>query len=286
MNNSDTFYTTLKPYLRTKDYFLSQEDFELKINEEYQLLVTQPVPKNLEFYYESEAYISHSNQPKGVFDRIYGFVKSIALKRKLELINSFSFHKKLVLDIGAGTGDFLLTCKKRGWNTFGTEPNLKARDVAKQKGIYLEADLSKFKKQQFEVITLWHVLEHVPNLSELISELNSLLAENGRIIVAVPNFNSFDASYYGSFWAAFDVPRHLWHFSRSAIHKIFSKEKIRVEKILPMKFDSFYVSLLSEKYKTGKMNPIKAFFIGLRSNFKAIGTGEYSSLIYVLKKDK
>lgn len=133
---------------------------------------------------------------------------------------------------------------------------------------------------------MWHVLEHVPDLQNQIKELKRLLKPNGAIIIAVPNFKSYDAKYYGEFWAAYDTPRHLWHFSKTAIKKLFQNENIELVKILPMKFDSFYVSLLSEKYKTGKMNFIKAFFIGLKSNWKAKEKFEYSSHIYVLKNAK
>jgi predicted SAM-dependent methyltransferase len=132
---------------------------------------------------------------------------------------------------------------------------------------------------------MWHVLEHVPNLDNQIKELKRLLKANGTLIVAVPNFKSFDAKYYGKFWAAYDVPIHFWHFSKNAIKMLFEKEKMQLVKILPMKFDSFYVALLSEKYKTGKMNFIKAFFIGLQSNWKAEKNLEYSSHIYILKNN-
>ena len=145
-------------------------------------------------------------------------------------------------------------------------------------------ELFQLEPAKYEVITLWHVLEHVPNLQEYISELKKLLKPNGVLIVAVPNFKSYDAEYYNEFWAAFDVPRHLWHFSKKSIDLLFSKHGMSVSKTLPMKFDSFYVSMLSEKYKTGKSNILRAFWIGLKSNIKAMSNNEYSSLIYVIKK--
>ena len=133
---------------------------------------------------------------------------------------------------------------------------------------------------------MWHVLEHVPDVQKQITELKRLLKPNGTIIIAVPNFNSYDAKHYGVFWAAFDVPRHLTHFSKTAIKMLFQKERIDLINVLPMKFDSFYVSLLSEKYKTGKMNYLIAFLTGLLSNAKANKTKEYSSHIYVLENAK
>jgi len=131
---------------------------------------------------------------------------------------------------------------------------------------------------------MWHVLEHVPNLMESIKMLKELLTDDGHLIIAVPNFKSYDANHYKENWAAYDVPRHLWHFSESSIRHIFGKNDFAVIKTLPLIFDSFYVSLLSEKYKTGKSNLINGFVNGLKSNMKASRSGEYSSKIYVLKK--
>ena len=194
--------------------------------------------------------------------------------------------KRTFLDVGAGTGEFLKVCKNNSWKVFGTEPNNDARTIAVKKGIVLERDISKFSNQKFEIITLWHVLEHVENLSEYISNLNTMLSDCGRLIIAVPNFNSDDAKYYKEFWAAFDVPRHLWHFSQQSIHRLFLKENMLVEKTIPMKFDSYYVSLLSEKYKNGKSNFMSALYRGFVSNWKARASSEYSSLIYVIKKQE
>lgn len=276
-----------KPFLKVKDYSVSQETFELLYDEDLDMLITYPQPSldKLPSYYESVDYISHTDGNKSLFEKMYQFVKSIALKNKLKLINSQS-PKGRILDIGAGVGDFLSVCKNDGWQTIGIEPSDKAKNIAKSKGVSFVENLSELENHSFDIITMWHVLEHVPNLEEQITELKRLIKPNGTIIIAVPNFKSFDAKHYGQFWAAFDVPIHLWHFSKTAIQKLFAKEKLELIKVLPMKFDSFYVSLLSEKYKTGKMNFIKAFFIGLKSNLKATRNSEYSSHIYVIKNAK
>jgi 2-polyprenyl-3-methyl-5-hydroxy-6-metoxy-1,4-benzoquinol methylase len=284
MTKEIDFYKNLKPFLDCKDYTVSGEVYQVMINREYEMLVTNPVPKNLVDYYKSEDYISHTDSKKNLLDKVYQAVKSITLKRKLKLINSFNTSSKNILDVGAGTGDFLKVCKNNSWNVFGTEPNLEARNIAAKKGVDLKENLSEFKNQKFNIITLWHVLEHVENLQEYILTLESLLSKNGRLLIAVPNFKSDDANYYKKYWAAFDVPRHLWHFSQSSIPKLFFEVHMIVEKKIPMKFDSYYVSLLSEKYKTGKMKPVNAFYRGLVSNWKAKKTKQYSSLIYVLKK--
>ena len=274
-----------KHFLTVKDHSVSKEIFDLYYDENLDMLITSPQPdlENLGRYYESEDYISHTDNKRSVFEKAYHFVKSIALKNKLNLINSEQSQKGKILDIGAGTGDFLLTAKNDGWNVIGVEPSERAKNIAKQKGISFVEEISELENNSFDVITMWHVLEHVPNLEFQIQELKRLLKPTGTLIIAVPNFKSYDAKHYGEFWAAFDVPIHFWHFSKKAIKSLFEKVDMKLEKVLPMKFDSFYVSLLSEKYKTGKMNFIKAFFIGLKSNLKASSTKEYSSHIYVLK---
>lgn len=271
-------------FQKVRDYSVSKEIFELHHNPEYDLLITFPKPslEKLPSYYESEDYISHTDGKRSMFERLYHLIKNIALKNKVKLINTQS-EKGALLDIGAGTGDFLVFAKKDGWQTTGIEPSEKAKAIAINKGVNFAENLSELKSNSFDVITMWHVLEHVPNLNEYILELKRLLKPTGTIIIAVPNFKSFDANYYGRFWAAYDVPRHIWHFSKTAIQKLFAEKDLNLVKVLPMKFDSFYVSLLSEKYKTGKMNFIKAFFVGLKSNKSGKQTKEYSSHIYVIK---
>lgn len=287
LTHSPITETLLKPYLECKDYTVSNEMFTVLIDEESDLLVTTPRPEddNLNAYYESEDYISHSDSSNSLFDKIYQIVRNYTLRKKIKLINSFELSDKLMLDIGAGTGDFLVRCKNSGWKVEGVEPNKNARELAEHKlGTKLKTQISELGSEKYDVITMWHVLEHVPNLVDYASQLKGLLKANGTLVVAVPNHKSYDAANYGKFWAAYDVPRHLWHFSQKAIEMLFAKESMKVVKYLPMKFDAFYVSLLSEKYKVGSMNPLKAFYVGLKSNLKAKRTGEYSSLIYVIKK--
>lgn len=276
-----------KHFLTVTDYSVSKEIFDLYHNEELDMLITSPQPglDVLGKYYESVDYISHTDSKRSLFEKMYHFVKSIALKNKLNLINSQQPNKGSILDIGAGTGEFLSVARQDGWKTIGVEPSDKAKAIAKNKGVSFVEQTSELESHSFDVISMWHVLEHVPNLNQQIKELKRLLKPNGTLIIAVPNFKSFDAKHYGKFWAAYDVPIHFWHFSKTAIKKLFQKEEMQLVKILPMKFDSFYVSLLSEKYKTGKMNFVKAFFIGLQSNLRAKKNFEYSSHIYILKNN-
>ncbi len=277
--------TNQKHCLSVKDHSVSQEMFDLYYDETFDMLLTHPQPnaENLGKYYESANYISHTDGKKSLFEKAYQFVKNIALKNKLNLINELSPTKGKLLDIGAGTGDFLLTAKNNGWETVGTEPSEKAKTIASEKGVSIIEATSSLENNSLDIITMWHVLEHVPDLENQIKELKRLLKPNGTLLVAVPNFKSYDAKHYGKFWAAYDVPIHFWHFSKTAIKLLFEKENMTLQKVLPMKFDAFYVSLLSEKYKTGKMNFISAILVGLRSNWFGYQKKEYSSHIYVIK---
>ena len=280
--------TLLQPFLQCKDYTVSRETFDLLLDPKSELLITSPQPKESELakYYQSEDYISHTDSKKGFIDKVYQIAKKYAINKKVKLVKGLlQGDNKKLLDIGCGTGDFLNACTKNGFQVNGVEPNQNAKNLALKKNRDVSIASSVYDvNQKFDVITMWHVLEHVPNLDKYVTYLISLLNDNGVLVIAVPNYKSYDANYYKAFWAAYDVPRHLWHFSKKSIKQLFDKVNMQVEKILPMKLDSFYVSLLSEKYKTGKSNLIKAFYIGLLSNFKAKRSKEYSSLIYILKK--
>lgn len=273
-------------FLTCKDHLVSNEMFTLQYDRTKDMLITSPKPRteDLEKYYQSDRYISHTDSKKGIVPFLYQTVKKYALRKKLLLVHKLNKGNGSLLDVGAGTGDFLVQAKNKGWDVSGVEINEDARNNARAKNVVLEERMSAFDGQQFDIITLWHVLEHIPNLDEMISELQRLLKPNGHLIIAVPNFKSYDARYYKEFWAAYDVPRHLWHFSQSTIPKLFPD--LSLVKTKPMIFDSFYVSLISEEYKNKKHFSLRAFWVGFLSNIKALGSGEYSSLIYCLQKTK
>lgn len=281
------------------DHAVSKEKFYLNWDNQLEMYVTSPKPEKNELgkYYASDSYISHTDSKASFIDKLYQLVKSYSVREKVNMIQSYNANVNSILDIGCGTGSFLVECKKRGWNINGIEPNDKAIELALSK---LNLKNNKFeeriifsdiqdiiqKEVRYDVITMWHVLEHVPNLEEYIGKLRTLLKKDGIIIIAVPNFKSFDAEYYREFWAAYDVPRHLWHFSKKSIQILFERSGMKVIETLPMKFDSYYVSLLSQKYKTGKSNMMKAFYIGFLSNIKARRSKESSSLVYLIKRTK
>lgn len=287
--NFDT--ATTENYLQVTDESVSKEIFHLRYHKQYDLLETHPRPENekLGKYYISDNYISHTDSRRNLFEKLYQSVKNKTLSDKIRMINknhSSSSDRIKVLDIGCGTGDFLAAVKKNTvWETVGVEPNQQAADLARKKNVIVFENLEAIPQQKFDIITLWHVLEHVPDLEYYIQQLQQLLKDNGLLIVAVPNYKSYDAKHYGTKWAAYDVPRHIWHFSKKAIKRIFETYDFKLIHIKPMYYDSFYVSLLSEKYKTGKMNFIKGFFYGCISNFSGFLTKEYSSHIYLMKKE-
>jgi len=206
------------------------------------------------------------------------------LKQQQQRFNLNNKKVGKVLDFGCGTGDFANFLSQNNWNAYGVEPNKNGRGKALNKGVNCFESLEELKESNFDIITLWHVLEHLPDYNSKIQELKSRLNTEGYLIIAVPNFESFDALYYKQFWAAWDVPRHLWHFSEKAIREIGIINNLEVVNVKPMWFDAFYVSLLSEKYKNKNTNFFTAFKVGLLSNLKAVKTKQFSSKIYILKQ--
>jgi len=240
----------------------------------------------LDHYYKSENYISHTDAKRNWFEKIYQLVKNYTINQKWKLIKNHTNSNSIsVLDIGCGTGDFLkYGINNLNVNGVGVEPNNEAATISSSKNINVYNNIGELKNDKYDVITLWHVLEHVTDLNEYFNFFKNHLSENGTLIIAVPNFRSYDAHHYKEHWAAWDVPRHLWHFSKKSIKKLAGENNFSLIHIKPMYFDSFYVSLLSEEYKTGSKNILKAFYIGLVSNIKGIFSKEYSSHVYILKK--
>ncbi|WP_026462386.1 class I SAM-dependent methyltransferase [Adhaeribacter aquaticus] len=278
-----------KNFLVVPDNSVSKESFVIVQCENCSFKFTNPRPAE-EFigkYYASEEYISHSNTNKGLINKAYQVVRSITVKQKVELINSFVPAKGKILDYGCGTGYFLSACQKNGWQVAGFEPNAAARQHASellQKEIASE-NLENFEAGSFDIISLWHVMEHIHQLNETIQQLLALLKPDGFLLVAVPNADSPDAMKYRENWAAYDVPRHLYHFTQTTMQRFLKKHKMEIAKILPMKFDAYYVSLLSEKYIHGNNKYITSLINGYKSNSKAkSSTQDYSSLIYIARK--
>ena len=279
--------TVLKDYINVKDHSNTQEEFTIVSCETTGFLFTNPRPKEKDIseYYDFEDYISHTNKQIDFISKLYQKVRSHTIKRKFKLISKLISSKK-ILDVGSGTGEFLSYMKSKGFDTFGIEVAKKARKLSiKNHKLLVKDSLSKLNENNFDVITMWHVLEHVYDLDGYMKKIKYLLNDKGILLIAVPNHKCFDQKYYGEYWAGWDVPLHLWHFDKESMRKISKKYGFEITSIYPLYFDSFYVSLLSSKYKYKSSKLVQAFFIGLYSNLIAkLKTGEYSSLIYVLKK--
>jgi 2-polyprenyl-3-methyl-5-hydroxy-6-metoxy-1,4-benzoquinol methylase len=276
------------PFLVCKDYLVSQQEFAIQQCETCGFRLTNPRPNDdsIGAYYKSEDYVSHNDESKGLINTAYHIVRNYTLRSKVKLINKLNGGEGRILDVGCGTGAFLESCKTAGWEVVGMEPDLDARTIAQKKlQAEIKPNLSALSRAKpFDIISLWHVLEHIPDLNEVIPQLHKLLADKGTLLIAVPNSDSYDATNFKQYWAAYDVPRHLHHFTPSTIRPLFQKHGFKLVDKKPMVFDAFYIAMLSTRYQTGKTDYLKSVQIGLSSNAEAKRTGNSSSLIYILKK--
>ena len=281
----------INPLLTIKDFSVSKESFVLWQCSVCSLRFTQDVPNenNIAPYYKSPDYISHTNTDKGFINKTYQKVRDYTLQQKAKLIiGQTKVERGNMLDIGSGTGAFLNVMKQKGWQVKGVEPDEDARKLAnKLYNLHVDepTSMDNMRTSSFDAITLWHVLEHVHQLHDYVEQLKRLLKAKGKIFIAVPNYQSRDSGTYRSYWAAYDVPRHLYHFSPQSIKTLMQQHGLKIESMKPMWFDSFYISMLSSKYKSGKTNYVGAFISGLRSNITALVDKERcSSIIYVISK--
>jgi SAM-dependent methyltransferase len=243
----------------------------------------------MEFYYASDDYISHTNEATGLINKLYLIARNFTMKQKLKLITQHALHLNKILDYGCGTGEFLKTCHVQGLQAFGIEPSTQARKhIISELQPRVYSDLQYLKEVEFSHITLWHVLEHVEDPNLTLKNLRARLQKNGTIFIAVPNHESYDARKYKQHWAGYDVPRHLWHFSQSSMRTLLENNELKLVNTQPMILDSFYVSILSEKYINNNKNSLrgllKAFLTGIQSNIKARAKQNYSSLIYIAQQ--
>lgn len=278
--------------LTAKDHTVSGEEYDVVLCNQCNFVFTLNPPdhKNIGRYYASDAYISHSDSNKGLFNKAYQLIRKYAVTSKKNLLFSITGKTKGdILDYGCGTGSFLQAMKSSGWAIKGIEADPGARQKAAALTLANIEDpsiLGELNEDSFDVITLWHVLEHVHDLQKTLDHFFRILKKDGVLVIAVPNHQSLDAAHYGKYWAAYDVPRHLYHFSPLSMEKLLNAHRFKLQKILPMWFDAFYVSLLSEKYKHGGVSRvISAIVVGFLSNLKAVfKKGRCSSQIYVARK--
>ena len=285
-NNSNTYFA-----LKVKDHSVSGEYFDVFECSRCSLRFTHPVPPadKIGVYYESEDYISHSNTRKGFINTLYHSVRRHTLSVKFGQIEKFTGMKRgHHLDIGAGTGAFVQYMNGHGWKSQGIEPDAKARELAltyHNTQLLPSGMFETLCPETFDAVSMWHVLEHVHDLFPYLHQVRKILKPGGLAFIAVPNYTSYDGMKYGSFWAAYDVPRHLYHFSPASMKWLLSAAGFQLSGMIPMWYDSFYISLLSEKYKKGYSSLPNGFMNGAISNLKALKNKERcSSLIYIAGK--
>jgi len=280
---------SIRPALSAKDYTVSGRNFSIWECSDCTLRFTQDAPglDAIGRYYKSEDYISHTNTSRGLINKLYQAVRKRTLKQKRHLVSKTTGKKQgSLLDVGSGTGSFVKEMKDHGWQVTGLEPDTDARKLAKE---HFNCELQDTDRlftlspHSFDAITLWHVLEHVHDLTGYVQQLKLLLKSGGRLIVAVPNYTSLDASKYKDNWAGYDVPRHLYHFSPQAMQILMEEMGMEILEFKPMWFDSFYVSLLSSKYQHQTTKWVSSLWTGIRSNLSALSDkGRCSSVIYII----
>lgn len=281
----------IKKRFTCKDFFATGEEFDIYECPGCGFVFTQKFPDEKEIgrYYESQSYISHSDTKKGLFNKAYHIVRYIMLQRKANLMEKLTLLKNgKILDYGAGTGYFARAMEKRGWSVTAIEKSPQARELAKKEfgfEMHPEEYLEKIADKEFDIVTLWHVMEHIQNLDRFWDELYRIIDDTGIAVIALPNCKSHDAVVYKENWAAYDVPRHLWHFTPMTIMRWGERHGFILERQITMPFDGFYISMLSERYKGGRMPGIKGIWTGFKGWLATSTRREAcSSIIYVFRK--
>ena len=268
--------------MKIKDHFLSGEFFELVKDHHYEYYKTKPDVgiEQLSKYYDSEAYLSHQENTKGIKSFIYNIVKKYMFTRKYKWISKY-VKKGNWLDFGAGTGEFLAFLPSKHWNKMAFELNRNAIQKIKSKDLRYISDYQQHDTS-YDVISAFHAIEHVLDIQEWFNFLKRVARRNAIIAVAVPNYKAYDAKYYQENWAAYDVPRHRYHFSKDSIRRLFRENGFEILDEKPMPLDAYYISIISETYK-GKRNLFNALRVGLLSNLKALSSKEYSSNLFIFR---
>ncbi len=284
--------TELHPYLEVRDFFLTGEPYRILTCKHCGCGLTdpQPGPDEVGRYYRSEAYISHSASQKGILNKLYLLARNVTLQRKYKLVKAFSGRSSgSILDVGCGSGELLHYFQERSWQTRGIEPDESTRRGAGQKyHLQIEGSesLAGIPSRSQHVISFWHSLEHIADLHGILAQVKRIVRPDGVLMIAVPNYTSLDAACYGPHWAAWDTPRHLYHFTPRALDHLVRHHGMKIQQTLPMKLDAYYVSMLSERYRHGWVNYPRAFWNGWRSNLHARShKNACSSLIYVIKPE-
>lgn len=271
--------------MKIKDHFLTKEAFEIIPSNIDGVMKTSPLPADLQKYYQSEKYISHHQDKGGIKEAVYKFLQKFNLNFKRNVLAAVLSKGAKVLDYGCGAGEFLKFIEE-DFTTFGFEPNAEAKRAAQAKTARttFQDSVETFQEGELQAITLWHVFEHIPEPENMLKKFYKKLSADGKLVIAVPNYKSYDAQKYKNFWAAYDVPRHLFHYSQTGMRNILAKNNFKIVQTKPLLLDAFYISILSEKYLKNPFFPVFGAIIGAISNFKASKNGEFSSMIYIVEK--
>ena len=265
-------------HFKVKDYIKSGDLFQLyKDNNSGIVWTFLDKNHNHEYYYSSEKYIPHKEK-KGFFGFLYLFVQKIMFRYKLKNLKNHINKNKIVLDYGSGDGRFAEYLNQLQIKTMTYDPLVKKLDES-------EPNSYQTPENQIDTIMMWHVIEHIPDLDSSIKAIYNSIKNKGSLVVAVPNIDSYDSKHYKECWAGFDVPRHLYHFNHESLINFIEKQGFIYNYRKPLIFDSFYVSILSEKNRNNPFGTLNGLIIGLISNLFALFSTNYSSSFYVFTKD-
>lgn len=283
--------TTATDLFQARDHLVSGREFLIRrcTNCGMGWTVDPPAEEDAGKYYVSDEYISHTDSKQSLADRLYHLARGFMLKRKGKLVDSaVGKSAGIMMDFGSGTGYFAAFMQQRGWQVTGIELSEMARNYSVERfGIRAigPQQVRDLPSASADCVTFWHVLEHLYDPAGWMDEVKRILKDDGRCIIALPNFASADAEWFGKRWAALDVPRHLWHFSPQAFREFAEKQGFVCESTSALPLDLFYISLLSYR-NDGKGMPLArgvltGVVIALRSLFRRDSA---SSLVYVLSK--
>ena len=279
------------PYADCIDFTVSKESFILLRCPQCGVVFTSNPPKESETirYDTLDLKLKLGDSPRGLTDKLYYYVRHRMLRKKASIVESQSYRTGgTLLNYGAKTGYFSHYMERRGWKVTSIEKYHEERQFSLETfhhRMYDVSEMDRLTPETFDVITLWHVFEHCYNPNGLLNRFYRLLRPGGILLIACPNICSTDAMHYGANWAAYNVPRHLWHFNPTSLSNLLNKHGFTLMHRQKLSYDCFYISVLSEKNKNSKMPFLRGMWFGMRCWFISLARlDKSSSLVYVFRK--